>query len=123
MATKALIIGVVEKGVATLGAFARAFDALAFDRERMGSRAADGYTVATDLADALIAGGESARDAHATIGRAVAEAEANGTPLHPSFDANASVAAKKTAGSTSPAAVAAALDGLAVELLALGGSE
>jgi argininosuccinate lyase len=121
--TKALIIGVVEKGVATLGAFARAFDALAFDRERMGSRAADGYTVATDLADALIAGGESARDAHATIGRAVAEAEANGTPLHPSFDANASVAAKKTAGSTSPAAVAAALDGLAVELLALGGSE
>ncbi len=119
--TKALAIGVVEKGLASLRAFARAFDVLAFDRERMGARAADGYTVATDLADALIAGGESARDAHATIGRAVAEAEADGTPLHPTFDAEASVKAKKTVGSTSPAAVAAALDGLEQELTTIGG--
>jgi len=120
--TKALAIGIVEKGLATLGAFARAFDALAFDRERMGARAGDGYTVATDLADALIAGGESARDAHATIGRAVAEAEANGTPLHPTFDAEASVRAKKTVGSTSPAAVAAALESLENELITFGDS-
>jgi len=120
--TKALAIGVVEKGLASLRAFARAFDALAFDRERMAARAGDGYTVATDLADALIAGGESARDAHATIGRAVAEAEANGTPLHPTFDAEASVRAKKTVGSTSPAAVAAALDSLEKELITFGDS-
>ncbi len=118
--TKALAIGIVEKGIVTLRAFERAFDALSFDRERMGARAADGYTVATDLAEALIAGGESARDAHATIGRAVAEAEANGTPLHPTFGADASVKAKKTIGSTSPDAVAAALTGLERELLLFG---
>lgn len=118
--TKALAIGVVEKGLASLRAFARAFDVLAFDRERMSAIAGDGYTVATDLADELIAGGASARDAHASIGRAVAEAEAGGKLLHPTFDAEASVRAKKTAGSTSPAAVAAALDSLETELATFG---
>jgi len=120
--TKACAIAVVEKGLATLRAFARAFDALAFDREKMGVRAGDGHTVATDLADALIAGGESAREAHATIGRAVAEADAAGTALHPTFDASASVRAKKTAGSTAPSAVSAALDALEGELRGFGGT-
>ena len=87
----------------------------------MSARAADGYTVATDLADALIAAGTTARAAHRAVGERVLAAERANRPLEESdvralgipgapIDARASVAAKRTSGSTSPAAVAAAID-------------
>ena len=101
----------------------------------MNAHAGDGYTVATDLADALIARGVSARDAHALrrcVGarrrrcRAAAGCarprnagqEAGLKVVHAPLDPAASVSAKKTGGSTSPdagarvdlAALAAKLD-------------
>jgi argininosuccinate lyase len=99
----------------------------------MNAHAGDGYTVATDLADALIAAGVSARDAHALVGATVRAAEDAGRPLdardlaalaneaglknlNAPLDPAASVAAKKTDGSTAPHAVRAGLAALAAEL-------
>jgi hypothetical protein len=67
--------------------------------------ALDGFTIATDLADALVAAGTSPREAHARIGAQVARAEMEGAALDGSFGARASVAAKRTAGSTAPSDV------------------
>ena len=47
----------------------------------MEARAAEGYTVATDLADAMIAGGATAREAHAAVGERVLLAERQGRAL------------------------------------------
>ena len=112
--TKAAIIGIVEKGLTTLHAFERAFSTVTFDRKRMTSKAGDGYTVATDLADSLILSGATARDAHAQIGADVLKAEKAGHELK--MDARTAVARKKTIGSTAPGEVAKALDALALEL-------
>ena len=80
--TKAVVIRATERGLAALGAFVRALRIrVAFDGAAMSARAADGYTVATDVADALVARGISARDAHALVGRAVGDAERAGRPL------------------------------------------
>jgi argininosuccinate lyase len=87
----------------------------------MTSRAGAGYTVATDLADALIAAGATAREAHRAVGERVLLAEAAGRDLDASdlqhlgipnapVDPRASVFAKRTSGSTHPAAVSAAID-------------
>jgi len=112
--TKAACIGTIEKGLASLRAFERAFASVTFDRERMTARAGDGFTVATDLADGLIASGVSARDAHARVGADVVAAEREGHGL--SLDARAAVEGKKTVGSTAPGAVARALEELGAEL-------
>jgi argininosuccinate lyase len=122
--TKRITIEITERGLATLRAFARALHALTFNRERMSAAAANGFTVATDLADALIAQGKTAREAHSAIGEKVAEAEARGEHIlrndnGAEFDALESVRAKKTVGSTSPSEVAHALDALSAELDAL----
>ncbi|HEY5348145.1 MAG TPA: argininosuccinate lyase, partial [Candidatus Lustribacter sp.] len=53
--TKAQIVHGTEHALAALDAFARAFSHLQFDAAAMEARAAAGYTVATDLADAMIA--------------------------------------------------------------------
>jgi len=119
--TKSLVIRGTEHALAALDAFARAFDNLVLNDTAMSARAADGYTVATDLADALIAAGTTARAAHRAVGERVLAAERANRPLDESdvgalgipgapIDARASVAAKRTSGSTSPAAVAAAID-------------
>jgi argininosuccinate lyase len=116
-----------------LDAFERALADTRFVRERMNERAGEGYTVATDVADALIAAGVSARSAHAFVGSAVRAAEEEGRGLEPEdlrdvaakaglamlnapLDPAASVAAKATTGSTSPAAVGASLVQLLAEL-------
>ncbi|HEY5258898.1 MAG TPA: argininosuccinate lyase [Candidatus Baltobacteraceae bacterium] len=112
--TKALCMSVIVKGNATMRAFGRALSNVTFDRERMTERAGDGFTVATDLADALIAVGTTARDAHAQVGEQVAAAEREGRDLP--LGARAAVDEKKTAGSTSPGEVARALDALEAEL-------
>ena len=80
--TKSQIIEIVEDSLRTLEAFARAFDAVTFVREKMAAGALDGYTVATDLADALIAQGSTARSAHALVGAVVARAESEQRALN-----------------------------------------
>ena len=52
-----------------------------FERERLREAAADGYSTATDLADALVAHGVAFRDAHHITGRIVAHAVKRGVTL------------------------------------------
>lgn len=131
--TKSQIIAIVEDSLRTLEAFARAFGAVTFVREKMAAAALDGYTVATDVADALIARGVTARTAHALVGAAVALAESEQRPfavqdlarlardsgipsLQAPLDAQASVEGKRTRGSTSPGDVRRQIDSLESEL-------
>lgn len=133
--TKAQIITGTEHALAALDAFARAFSHLTFNEDAMAAKAVDGYTVATDLADAMIAGGATARDAHTAVGERVLLAERLGRPLDASdiaaigvdsapLDGAASLAAKRTSGSPNPEMVAASiaatqreLDAIAKELV------
>jgi len=131
--TKSVIIGIVERGIAALDAFERALAHVTFDRARMNALADANFTVATDVADALIAQGVAARDAHASVGAAVMRAEEEGRPLDATdlqrmaeeaqlsgldapLDAKASVFAKKTFGSTQPGEVERALGTLRREI-------
>jgi len=112
--TKRLIIDTIERGSAALDAFERALVDTTFVREACNAHAEDGYAVATDIADTLIAKGASAREAHERVGEMVRKAEEEGKKLP--LSAKESVAAKVTAGSTSPAAVRDAMRSLASEL-------
>lgn len=131
--TKRMGLHIVERATLVLDAFARALDDVTFMREAMSARAGDGYTVATDIADALIAHGVTARRAHELVGTIVRDAESEGRTLTATdlerlakqigvpelrapLDAYASVHAKVTAGSTSPAAVEAAIASMTSEL-------
>lgn len=113
--TKAAIIAICERGYAALDAFARALSHLHFDGARMSAQAGAGYTVATDVADALIATGIPAREAHARVGAEVLASERSGNlPAWP--DARASVRGKATIGSTNPLMVAQTLESLQAEI-------
>lgn len=131
--TKSIAIGIIERGLATLEAFERALAHVAFNRARMNGLAGEHYTVATDVADALIAAGVPAREAHAAVGAAVSRAEEEGRALDSTdvqrmaeefelsglsapLDARASVLAKKTSGSTHPEEVERALGTLRRDL-------
>lgn len=120
--TKRLVIDGTERGLRALHAFWRALGHVRWNASAMESRATQGYTVATDIADALVLRGMAARKAHQVVGAAVSAAEAAGRPLRvddlraiaddagiapfdPPLDARASIAAKATAGSTHPDAV------------------
>ena len=118
--TKAQVIAGTEAALTALDAFRRAFAHVHFIEGAMSARGADGYTVATDLADAVIVAGATAREAHHAVGERVLLAEELGRPLEPSdaaalgvpaapVDALGSVLGKRTAGSTHPGAVAASL--------------
>ncbi len=138
--TKAIAIRAIERGLAALDAFASAFAYVQYDAATMSARAGDGYTVATDIADALVARGVPARRAHALVGTMVGKAERDareleradldtladaaglGRPLDAPLDARASVDAKRTIGSTQPRAVARALDELEASLTAREGA-
>lgn len=113
--TKAAIIAIVERGLAALDAFSRALQHVQYNYGRMTAMAGEEYTIATDVADKLIAGGMSARAAHAQVGEQIRQSETNGT-MPPWPDARASVEGKVTAGSTGPTAVTAALESLDAEL-------
>jgi argininosuccinate lyase len=128
--TKALVIRGTEHALAALDAFARAFAQLSFNESVMAARAGDGYTVATDLADAVIMHGQTARAAHRAVGERVLRAELEGRALDATdalalgvpdtpVDAGGSVAGKRTAGSTNPAAVAASIAETTSEIAAL----
>ena len=132
--TKSLVLRGTERGLAALDAFANAFAYVRWNREAMEARANDGYVVATDLADALIERGVTARTAHAAVGAAVTEAAAARRPLdgrdltgiatrtglsglQAPLDPRASVYAKRTIGSTHPREVRQAIDALESDLL------
>jgi argininosuccinate lyase len=134
--TKSRTIAIAEDGLAVLRAFGRALAAVSFDRERMARAAVAGYTVATDIADALISTGVTARAAHALVGTAVAAAESEGRALderdltrlaanagieslQAPLDARASIEAKQTHGSTAPGAVRSQIDAVEAELASL----
>jgi argininosuccinate lyase len=128
--TKALVIRGTEHALAALGAFSRAFAQLAFDEAAMTARAADGYTIATDLADAVILSGKTARVAHRAVGERVLRAEIEGRALDAGdaralgvpdapVDARGSVDGKRTAGSTNPAAVADSITRTTADIAAL----
>lgn len=106
--TKAAVIGIVETSLRALEAFSLALTHVEFMRGRMTAMAGEHFTVATDVADALIVKGATAREAHASVGVQILEFERDGAPLQWP-DAHASVEGKTTSGSTSPGAVANAL--------------
>lgn len=116
--TKAAAIGVIEQSFTALDAFLRALEHVRFNRGRMTALAGEGFTVATDVADALIAKGSTAREAHGAVGAAILANEREGTPLHWP-DALASVEGKATSGSTAPGAVRDALNALQAQIAEL----
>jgi argininosuccinate lyase len=134
--TKAQAIAIVEEALTVTEAFGRACETSVFRREPMNAAALDGYTIATDVADALIAQGTSARAAHGLVGAAVARAESESRPLgvedlarlalqigsatlDAPLDARSSVAAKRTRGSTAPGDVQSQIASLESELARL----
>jgi len=118
--TKSLVLTGTQTALAALDAFRRAFAHVHFAHDLPAARAGAGYTVATDLADAVILSGKTAREAHRAVGERVLLAEeagrdlsaedaaALGVPDAPT-DPLASVLGKRTAGSTHPDAVAASI--------------
>jgi argininosuccinate lyase len=118
--TKAQVIAGTENALEALDAFRRAFAHVHFLEDVTTAHAADGYTVATDLADAVILAGKTAREAHHAVGARVLLAEQEGRALdasdlaalgvpHAPVDGLGSVLGKRTAGSTAPDAVAASI--------------
>jgi argininosuccinate lyase len=113
--TKSAVLATVEEGLAALHAFLRALAYVRFNRGRMTALAGEGFTSATDVADALIADGMTAREAHARVGEAILAGEREDTQLDWP-DARASVRGKATSGSTRPEAVRDALEALQVQV-------
>ncbi|HEY4440288.1 MAG TPA: argininosuccinate lyase [Candidatus Elarobacter sp.] len=118
--TKSLVLSGTETALAALDAFRRAFAHVRFRHDQPPARAGEGYTVATDLADAVILTGRTAREAHRAVGERVVLAEEEGRDLNAEdaaalgvpdapTDPFASVLGKRTTGSTHPDAVAASI--------------
>ncbi|MBA2720198.1 MAG: argininosuccinate lyase, partial [Chloroflexi bacterium] len=78
---KPSLFGAVAAFEASLGVFAGLIATLTIDRERMAEAAADGYTTATTLADALARRGVPFRAAHHVVGELVGRAERDGVRL------------------------------------------
>jgi argininosuccinate lyase len=72
------LFGAVASFEASLGVLAGLIATLAVDRDRMADAAADGYTTATTLADALVRRGVPFRAAHHIVGALVGRAERDG---------------------------------------------
>ena len=79
---KAPLFDAVAVFEASLGVLAGMLDTLAVDRERMRVAAAEGFTTATAVADALVRRGIPFRAAHHVVGSLVAQAEDAGVQLH-----------------------------------------
>jgi len=109
--TKGAIISIVETALRALDAFALALSHVHFMRDRMSDQADRQFTVATDVADALIAQGATAREAHAAVGAQILAHEQDGALLEWP-DARASIQGKRTAGSTNAEQVAISLEQL-----------
>jgi argininosuccinate lyase len=120
------VIRGTETGLAALAAFERALSYITFDEARMTAVAGAGFTTATDVADALIARGVTARQAHRVVGAQVLASETERSEFASSdlaalrsesgiadlaapLEAHAAVEGKQTQGSTQPALLAAAI--------------
>ncbi|MGH7327677.1 MAG: argininosuccinate lyase [Polyangiaceae bacterium] len=132
--TKASVLDGTERALAALDAFDIAVSHLRFERSKMNAEAVRGFTTATDVADALIAEGMTARAAHRLVGEAVAQSQADAlreteleqlraksgiADLNAPLSPQASVEAKQTSGSTQPRAVAEAIAATRHELTEL----
>ncbi len=106
---------------AVLPALTQLVKRLALDRRAMKRAAADDRLLATELADALSKRGIPFRDAHETVGRRVARAEAEGKPLAAlgpgdgigtrdlaALDVGRALSKRRSVGGASPRRVAAA---------------
>jgi argininosuccinate lyase len=78
---KPAVFGAIATWEASLAVMAGLVASLAVDRERMREAAAEGYTTATAVADALVRRGVPFRVAHHVVGSLVAEAEGKGIGL------------------------------------------
>jgi argininosuccinate lyase len=106
--------------------FAAMLPALGFNLERMGEAAAQGYSLATDVADYLVKKGMPFRKAHEVVGGLVRECETRGCELAElplevyqaaselfeadilALDVDAALAARDVPGGTAPSQVRAA---------------
>ena len=121
--------GPLARGCATIVSLA--LPQLQFDAQRGRHALQDGFTQATDLAEALVRRGVPFRDAYRAVGALVASAVGKGIALreidaeealrvHPAIDGNAlkaldpddAVAAKESPGGTGPRAVGAQIEWL-----------
>jgi argininosuccinate lyase len=112
-----------------------------FDADRCGRALADGFTQATDLAEALVRRGVPFREAYKAVGKLVASAVEEGIPLraidagfaasvHPALDGDAlraldpaaAVEAKESLGGTGPRAVDAQIAWLRARAAELAGA-
>jgi argininosuccinate lyase len=85
---------------ASLDVFAGLIGTLAVDRERMRTAAAEGYTTATAVADALVRRGVPFREAHRVVGSLVGQAEAAGLELDAVEDSMIGLALGSTSDAT-----------------------
>ncbi|HVE83006.1 MAG TPA: argininosuccinate lyase [Myxococcales bacterium] len=99
-----------------LEAFVIGLGGVRFVRERMEAALADGMTLATDLAERMVAGGAAFRDAYRAVGAKVQEAQDRGAPLSEvaggGLTARAAVDAKQVPGGTAPPSTDAQLAAL-----------
>ncbi|MBW3606024.1 MAG: argininosuccinate lyase [Actinobacteria bacterium] len=75
------VFDAVDTLALSLPAMAGAVASLQFDASGLRAAAGDGFALATDLAEALVAAGVVFRDAHERVGRFVAQCEADGVNL------------------------------------------
>jgi len=78
---KSVVMRTMDELSLCLRAARRTIDGVSFVADRCRAAAAGGGSVATELADHLVARGVAFRDAHAIVGRAVREAESRGVAL------------------------------------------
>ena len=97
---KELAFAQVASFDAALRATALLVGGLHFDAERMRAAAADGATVATDVAEALVRGGMPFREAHEQVASRIASGERFAEPTP-----EEAVAARDAPGGTAPARV------------------
>ncbi|MDB5035866.1 MAG: argininosuccinate lyase [Chlorobi bacterium] len=121
---KGAMFEAIDTTLGCLEIFAHLLESTSFNRDRMESEALADLSTATELADYLVRRGLPFRDAHAVAGRLVGHCVENGIgfgdldlagirEFSPAFDQDvfdyllprASVARKRSAGSTSPAEV------------------
>ncbi|HET9520773.1 MAG TPA: argininosuccinate lyase [Candidatus Limnocylindrales bacterium] len=108
------LFGAISIWEASLGVMAGLIETISIDRDRMRTAAAEGYTTATAVADALVRRGVPFRTAHHVVGSLVAEAEAEGVELDRIPDAMIGLALGASGDATARAL--AAEDGIGDEL-------
>jgi argininosuccinate lyase len=115
------LFGAIAIWSASLAVMAGLIDTIAVDADRMRAAAAEGYTTATAVADALVRRGVAFRAAHHVVGRLVAGAEAAGIGLDELLDG---AIEEVLAASEDPTAAGLALEpGIADAIRAAAGIE